>query len=458
MVEIVCNGVDADSGQYLVPPLGEQTVADAVAVNERDGELEEELKKRRSTDEADLGVPYGTDPTELEEAGWAALFPADQDPAIRQALAPLLKRRGDMAAGRYRCFAGESGYAGETKVELLRRHGAPTYGAANPDRVPYYVLIVASPDEIPFRFQRQLGLQYAVGRLDFDDIASYEAYAETITQVEEQGLPVEAAKVAASRNANDLATELSSERLATPLAQALEKHLGADRVRKSIGPDTDRDDFEQALSVNNGPALSFTASHGVGFSAGDHRQLSDQGALVTSAWKGPQHPVPREAYIAAADLEADPRGLVAFTFACFSGGTPERDSFGETGDRPQLANAPFTSALPKQLLGRGALAVIGHVDRAWGYSFLGDHLDTQTAAYESCLRSILDGIPVGAAMEWFAQLYGELGAELAEELDQVDDFKKALPQHINPRWVATADAGAFAIAGDPAARFGSNGG
>ena len=78
----------------------------------------------------------------------------------------------------------------------------------------------------------------------------------------------------------------------------------------------------------------------------------------------------------ASDLvgdKVDVRGMVHYCFACFGGGTPKFDDYGNP-DKVQvveIAEQPFTSALPSAMLARGALAFIGHIERAWGYSFIG---------------------------------------------------------------------------------------
>src|SRR5205085_2841299 len=116
-------------------------------------------------------------------------------------------------------------------------------------------------------------------------------------------------------------------------------------------------------------------------------------------------------------------GLIAFHFACYGGGTPRLDDFAHIKQLTRgeaIAPRAFVARLPQRLLGHpggGALAVVGHIERAWSCSFHGGiKLGQQLQAFQSTLDRLLKGYPIGYAMEFFNQFYAALAAELSEEM------------------------------------------
>src|SRR5207237_733822 len=131
-------------------------------------------------------------------------------------------------------------------------------------------------------------------------------------------------------------------------------------------------------------------------------------------------------YLAAADVPNDARvhGLVSFHFACFGAGTPARDQFvHKPGEMPpDLAPTPFLARLPQRLLSHphgGALACIGHVERAWGYSIATVGAGTQLLPFRNCVGRILSGQPVGFAVKDFNERYASLTVTLTGLLQQL---------------------------------------
>ena len=383
--KLVFNGVNGASGDYLLPPVSPQLIA-AVARDEPiDLEHLRQLQARsRRESEPTFAPMEGVDPQQLAESGWGVVFAAGADPTVREALSELLDHRRQEAAAikeqRYREFTNEHAVRpGEAAHQWLARHGAGGASAVNPDKMPYYLLLVGTPEEIPYKFQYQLDVQHAVGRIHFETLDEYAQYARSVVLAETGGVALpRRARFFGVRNPDDRSTALSATELVQPLAAKLAQSNWD--VQAVLNTDATKGRLQQLLGGAETPALLFTASHGMGFPNGDPRQLPHQGALLCSDWPGPQQhrgAIPQDFYLAGDDVGHDARllGLITFHFACYGGGTPRWDDFAHRGLEERAAIAPhaFVARLPQRLLGHpkgGALAVIAHVERAWGYSFM----------------------------------------------------------------------------------------
>src|SRR5215204_5477210 len=236
------NGVNGASGQYLTPALTEHDVANLAQgkpltqpdapvntspVDEQEARHLNELAWRhRVATEATFAPIEGVDPKNLAETGWGVVFAVDANPAVREALAPLLDHRRSLAAAqaetRYRELGGSDGVRpNDTKNDFLARHGAGP-GPVDPDKLPYYLLLVGGPQAIPYRFQYHLDVQHAIGRIHFtkdngdEDLNAYERYAQGVVDAETNQAPRRTAAFVGVQNPDDKATTLSASELVQP--------------------------------------------------------------------------------------------------------------------------------------------------------------------------------------------------------------------------------------------------
>ena len=456
------NGVNGAGGGYLEEAAAAEALVALATGVRADARHQEELEAthRRRT-EATYSAAEGVDPTDVGQAGWGVIFARDADPAFREALEPLLALRRSETP-HYREYVGDDGYAGESKVDFLARHGVGI-GPVDPRRMPYYLLLVGDPETLPYTFQYQLDVTHCVGRLDIGTPEDAARYAETVVAAA-RGELAAPRRVAlfGPRNADDPSTHASADHLLTPLAADLRDVSGWE-VEATIGADATKARLLDALGGATTPALLVTASHGLGFPATDQRLEPHGGALLCQEWPGPKAhagAIPQEMYLAADDVADDAHleGLVTFHYACYGGGTPRYEYFARPGAAAprQLAPRGFVARLPQRLLGHprgGALACIGQVDRAWACSFLWRNAGVQGEVFRSTLRRLLCGHPVGHAMDHFGQRYAAIATELAALLEQTRWGKRVDARELAGMWTATNDARSWVVLGDPAVRL-----
>ena len=410
-----------------------------------------------------MGLPVGVVARDLSRAGWAAVFADDVPVSVRYALRPLLERRAGQAGLRYK----ELEYRpGDSVRDWLQRHNV-AFGTITPSRVPYHLMLVGSPRSISFDFQYLLDLEYSVGRLWFDTEDGFARYAASVVGYETAEPPPPPARrmvYFAPSRAGDDATQLSATRLVQPLFEgtadepAIAAEVGFEATALLGSAATKQALIDILHDPARRPALVFSASHGMAFASGSASQRARQGALVTADWTGGA--IDRSVLIAADDIAdtAAIHGMVAFVFACYGAGTPEVDQFARdlatAAAPPAIAPEPFIAALPQRLLGHpagGALAVIGHVERAWGYSIQPPGVDPQLLPFRNAIGRILAGEPVGEATQDLtarhAVLATELAAQLAPGAPPISDT--ALVR----RWLEKTDARNYVLLGDPATRI-----
>jgi hypothetical protein len=483
--KLYLNGINGATGQYLTPPVD---FADAAArargtpVPDPDAAALVHRSSAKSKTGAFEALPIGIEPQNLAKAGWAVVFPDSTPAPVRDALQPLVKHRATKVP-QDRCLVLDY-HAGEGFRAWLNRHGADI-GKISPSKIPYYVLLVGGPGDIPFEFQYLLDVEYAVGRLAFDRPEEYRQYAESVAAYETAAAPPTAREVAfwATRHRGDFPTQLSADSLVGPLydgvagdpdeGEPVARMFGFES-RLFKGPDATKANLAQLLHAPGAaarPSLLFTASHGLGWPRDDERQAAAQGALLCQDWSGLGSMLPAH-YLAAADVADDARvhGLVAFLFACYGAGTPRLNDFlfgpnqpPADSDERLLADRAFMAALPRRLLSHpqgGALAVIGHIERAWAHSIqpLDDQFNPlptvgpQLTMFRNCVGRILSGDPVGHATKDISEKFANVAVLLLTLIGPTGGTAATDEKLVNT-WIERSDLQNYVLLGDPAVRL-----
>lgn len=466
--QITLNGMDGSTGDYYTPPM-DQAEAAALVTGQDPGTANVLRTLAQQAGQAHLGLAFDRDPKNLKEAGWAIVFHQQEEDAVKQSLQPLIDHR-QQEIGDDKIVKVLEYRDGESVVQWLARYKVAP-GSVDAVKVPLYVLLVGSPERIPFAFGHLLDVEYCVGRLHFATPEEYGRYAASVIDYENGATVPNRRGVAfwAPRHVNDAPTRLSSDFLVKPLAGGDLLQRISDRTGKPFAsqyfaaPDSTKANLLSVLRPDDGgaaPAFLFTASHGLGWPLNHPLQNTATGALLCQDYLGRGFgAIQPNQYVAAADVPTDARvhGMVSFHFACFGMGTPKNDRFvHKPGEAPpDIAPEAFISPLPKALLSHpngGALAAIGHVERAWMSSIGTAGAGIQLTPFENVMGFILLGLPIGYALKDFNERYASLSSALATLLENRDFGMPVTDADLATRWTERNDAEAYTVVGDPGVR------
>ncbi len=337
---------------------------------------------------------------------------ADAAPALRR----LLEARPGSPVLRYRPDLGVS-FLVRYEADGTSRRLATTGGerGSGPRQLPKYLLVAASPAEVPWRLQYLLNTSSYVGRLDLPP-DGLEHYVDALVGGWDGATSqVGSTLVWTVDHGRDDITWLMRHGLAEPLADAYagDEHLTGGAHRLS-GADAVGAGLVDAL-VARRPGMVVTTSHGVTSPLDDPAALREGlGALVD----GSHQPVAPDRLAEA--WQSD--GAVWYAHACCSAGADGATLFSDVVEAGSDVDRVLTGVstagactapLPRLLLGaeRPLRAFVGHVEPTFNWTLRdpenGQLLTSglRQALYDGLFRAVPE--PVGLAL---ARAYAPVAA------------------------------------------------
>jgi hypothetical protein len=459
-------GIRVDTGRPL-NGLSDETMDALVGHATLPGPDETALANRSDAADVAFAMEGGLDAKDLAQSGWGVIYSPSVSHQIKDALQPLLDHRKKQAEP-FKVFDGPDGYLpGDTANDWLKRHKV-RQDVVNPDSgVPFYLLLVGPPEEMPFEFQYSLDIYWAVGRLWFETSAEFRRYAESVIQYEDSVVPVPTSRSAAmfaTEHDFDDATQLFTRLVARPLAEGEDGKPTVWQKAKFgfqpyLGEKARRSNLANILRGKDKgtPSLLVSGSHGLECSLEDPRQREIQGAVVCQDWTG-YGQIKSEHWFGAAEVPEDARlqGMIHFFFACYGGGCTELDNYDRLNNEPRrIAKQPFFSRLPQKMLSHpngGALAMLAHIERAWAYSFQGQR-GGQVQGFRDVIGRLLRGERIGQATDQFNLRWAAISTDLSEMQAELARGAEVKTRTLANLWIARDDARNYMILGDPAVRL-----
>ena len=344
---------------------------------------------------------------------------------------------------------------------------------------PKYILIIGSPNEIPFEFQSMLSDVAFVGRLDFDDIKELETYTEKVKRMEKGNLVEKEVTFFATDH------EINASGCYDPThynQSDIDTHLVPEinglnfKPNKLLKNNATKKDLLDNLQKSK-PCSVYASCWGVNASGetldvqkqltgslccqGDYSKGFDPNLVLTS------QEIPDTPFL---------EGGLFFQQSSFSYGSPAISSLshwvsdGENlGIPKQLAPTDFVAPLPKRLVyhKHGPLAFVGHLDELLAYGYAqeetpGAERRERIEPTRAALNDILKGRPIGYALNQMTMRRSVLNTQISNNINKVITaflkastdaarLKVALP--MSNLFLMRNEVKNYMIFGDPAVRL-----
>lgn len=378
---------------------------------------------------ADLGVPQlvpsPADPADWSDprVGWGVILPEREglDPAalataddapeairelVRQRQGKVLRYRPDTVLAQWvlRDYAG----------------GGDLFTAASPQgtgpkELPLYLLIAASPVEVPWQIQYALNPVRHVGRLDLDDAGLANYVSSLIDGWKDSTAQYAAPLVWSVDHGGGDITTLMREVIGAGLHATFAGDTDMPALRFIDGSVADASGAALAAALAElRPLVVVTTSHGkTGPLSSPDEMRRDLGMLVDGS----------QQVVDPADLTAgwSPDGAVWFAQACCSAGADQPSTyeglFAETGSVGRVLTevarlGAQTAPTPRTLLGatKPLRAFIGQVEPTfnWTMSFPPNQQDLTASLRRTVYEGICGGKPVGMALAGYYEAIASL--------------------------------------------------
>jgi len=362
--------------------------------------------------------------------GWGVILPElpDVDPAtpdrgegLPEPMRPFLAARAKQlgrAVPIFRYLKDSPNRSTLLRTRMLQRDlsiNGSEFGLGN-DQIPFYLLIVGSPADIPWSFQYLLNTTHGVGRLDLDD-AGLSKYVAAAIGGWKAADPKQSnrALIWSVEGGGDI-TQLMHDVIAKPLGA----RLSADpdiQAQYLHGSDATASALIDRLSEAR-PGLVVTTSHGMTGPLGVENQAAMRASLGV--------PVDKDFRLLDADALArrwSPDGAIWYAHACCSAGGDSQTAFTDLVKQgTQVAQVlagvaalgAVTAPLPRSLLGldEPLRAFIGHVEPTFDCTLKQPESDQGLG--KTLVGALYDDLynqyPVGYALRRWYGRYGSLFA------------------------------------------------